>query len=203
MESNPFSLVRLRSNQLAAAAEGLGRAFFSDPLMEYYLPDPTWRAKLLPSLMLASLRYCHFYGQVYTTPAVQGLACWLSPGQTEMNTWGIIRAGLGVVSLRLGLEALLRIKQVEPIVFRIHKACVPGPHWYLMVLGVEPDCQGQGIGGRLVDSKVKEASELGFPCYLETMTEKNVDFYQHHGFKVAFETDLPAGNLHTWMMVHP
>ena len=203
MEAETSEIIHLRSDQLPSAAGVLGRAFFNDPLMIFYLPDPSRREKIIPSLMLASLRYCHFYGEVYTTADFEGVACWLPPGQTEMNTFGLIRAGLGVVPIRIGIEALLRVAQIEPAVNRIHKASVPGPHWYLMILGVEPEKQGKGIGGRLLSSKISEAKESRLPFYLETMTKKNVAFYIRQGFRVVFETDLPPGNLHTWMMIHP
>jgi ribosomal protein S18 acetylase RimI-like enzyme len=193
-------IVRLQMSQQKQAAEMLSRAFFDDPLMAYYLPDRKQRDIVLPMLMLASLRYCLFYGVVYTTLDLDGAACWLPPGGTTLKTWGLIRAGLGAVSLRLGMEAFFRVNQVEPVVDRIHKVCMPGPHWYLMILGVEPSQQGQGIGGSLIEHKLAEAINSGLPCYLETMTEKDVAFYSHHGFKVVFETDLPPGGLHSWMM---
>lgn len=202
MTSEPTAILRLRSDQQQQAAGVLSRAFFDDPLMTYYLPDRTRRERILPSLMQASLRYCLFYGEVDTTANLEGAACWLPPGETTLKTWGLIRTGFGVVSLRLGLEAFYRIGQVEPAVDRIHKACMPEPHWYLMILGVEPSRQGQGIGGRLIELKLAEARKAGLPCYLETMTEKDVAFYRKHGFEVAFETELPPGGLHSWMMVN-
>jgi ribosomal protein S18 acetylase RimI-like enzyme len=32
----------------------------------------------------------------------------------------------------------------------LHKRDVPPEHWYLFVLGVEPDRQGQGVGGKMI-----------------------------------------------------
>ena len=193
---------RLQSDQQQPAAEMLSRAFFNDPLMVYYLPDEARRERVLPTLMLASLRYCLYYGEVFTTDHLEGAACWLPPGGTSLNIWGLIRSGLGVVSLTLGFEAFRRIQQIEPGVDRIHRASLPGPHWYLMILGVDPSRQGQGIGGQLIETKMAEARKAGLPCYLETMTENDVVFYRKHGFDVVFETDLPPVGLHTWMMVH-
>jgi ribosomal protein S18 acetylase RimI-like enzyme len=201
MSGQTHPLFPLRSGQLHQAGGVLSRAFFDDPLMTCYLPDPARRALLLPTIMLAAIRYSFLYGQVFTTSRLEGLACWLPPGRTTMTAWRMLRAGLGQVPFQLGLEALQTIRKVEPVIDRIHKACLPGPHWYLMMLGVEPSSQGKGIGGRLVEAKLDEIHKNGLPAYLETMTEQDVAFYSKRGFRVVFDLDLLPGGLHTWMMI--
>jgi ribosomal protein S18 acetylase RimI-like enzyme len=201
MDRQTPSIIRLHSHQQQAAAGVLARAFFNDPLMRYYLPDLARRERVMPYIMRVGLRYSLFYGQVYTTAGLEGMACWLPPGQSGMAILGLLRASLGVLPPNLGWEAFHRIRQVEPAIDRIHHACVPGPHWYLMLLGVEPACQGQGIGGRLIARMLATARAAGLPCYLETMTELDVAFYRKHGFKVVFETEMQPGNLHVWMLI--
>ncbi|MCL4560559.1 MAG: GNAT family N-acetyltransferase [Chloroflexi bacterium] len=196
LEINPLDARRQKE-----ASGVLARAFFEDPLMRYYLPDPQRRKSITPYLMLASLRYCLFYGMVDTTPDLAGLACWLPPGKTELGIWGLLRAGLGVVPLRLGWEALEKVRAIEPVVDRIHRACVPQEHWYLMILGVDPGRQGEGIGSGLMAARLAQAGDGHHPCYLETMTEYNVAFYRKRGFEVVHETDLAPGGLHVWMML--
>lgn len=200
MDRQSPEIIRLHSSQQQLASGVLARAFFKDPLMRYYLPDPARRARVLPSFMRVTLRYGLFYGEVYTTPGLDGMAGWLPPGQTGMAILGLLRSSLGVIPPNLGWEAFRRIRQVEPAIDRIHHACVPGPHWYLMLLGVEPARQGQGIGGRLIAPKLAEARASGLPCYLETMTELDVAFYRKQRFKVVFETEMQPG-LHVWMMM--
>lgn len=199
----PAEIVRLDATQLAQSGGVLARAFQEDPLMVHYLPEPRRREQVLPGLMLSSLRYCHFYGELWTTRALEGVACWLPPGRTEMTLWGLLRAGLGTVSPLIGLKALWAIRRIEPLVDRIHKAAMPAPHWYLMVLGVDPAAQGQGIGARLVTSMLERAHAAGLSCYLETMTEQNVNFYRKLGFEVVREADLTRTGLHLWAMCAP
>lgn len=43
----------------------------------------------------------------------------------------------------------------------------------------------------------------GLPCYLETMKERNVVFYEKHGFQVVVGDDLPKGGPHFWTMKRP
>ncbi len=203
-ENGAFQIIRLDPARQREAADVLARAFFADPLMVYYLPDVERRKKLLPGFMRASLRYCLYYGEVYTTADLAGVACWLPPGKTDLTLGGLIRSGVGVVSLWIGWQALWRVRRMEAEVDRFHHHVMPGSHWYLMILGVEPDRQGQGIGGQLIEPKLAEASAAGLPCYLETMTGLDVRFYRKHGFKVIFETTLQPGDLHIWMMIkHP
>ena len=112
-----------------------------------------------------------------------------------------LSANLGVIPLRLGWKALWRMAQIEPVIDRVHKKCLPGPHWYLMMLRVEPSLQRKGIGSRLVQSKISAAQSGGLRYYLETMTEIDVAFYMKQGFDIAYEIRIPPEGIHTWMMV--
>jgi ribosomal protein S18 acetylase RimI-like enzyme len=196
-----IEIIRLQTQQQLAAANLLSRAFLNDPLMVLYLPDPLQRAKYLRYLMLGLLRYCLYYGEVYTTRQLSGIACWLSPGHTSMNFLGLIWTNVGVIPIQLGWQALTGIRKIQPTIDRIHKVCIPGPHWYLMTLGVEPELQGKGIGTQLIKPKLDQAQVSGIPCYLETMTELDVKFYQKQGFKIVSEKVFSPGELHVWMMI--
>ena len=80
---------------------------------------------------------------------------------------------------------------------------MPEDHWYLMILGVDTAKQGQGVGSSLVAPMLARADADGLPCYLETMKERNVVFYEKHGFQVVVEDDLPKGGPHFWTMKRP
>jgi MFS family permease len=62
------------------------------------------------------------------------------------------------------------------------------PHWYLWLLGVDPDRQGQGVGSALLAPILARADAEGLPCALETLTERNVWFYR--GVVCAFAPNL-------------
>jgi ribosomal protein S18 acetylase RimI-like enzyme len=83
----------------------------------------------------------------------------------------------------------------------LHKRKVPGPHWYLWALGVEPARQGQGIGSRLIAPVLAQADREGLPCYLETETAGNVAFYQKQGFYVVSDDLVPGQSLRIWTML--
>lgn len=80
---------------------------------------------------------------------------------------------------------------------------VPLPRWYLGVLGVEPDRQGQGWGARLMKPVLARADAAGLPVSLETLREANVAYYRRHGFEVAVSRPLPGGGPTFWVMKRP
>ena len=194
------ALLRLDPAQARPAAGVLARAFFPDPLIVHYLPDPAWRARMLPAYMLACLRYALLYGEVWTAPGLDGVACWLPSDGSGMHPWRILRSGYWTIPFSLGWRAYRRMSLSEPVIDRIHQEILPRPHWYLMLLGVEPSRQGQGIGGRLIAPRLAEIAAQGLPCYLETLTEIDVAFYRKHGFEAAREVELAPG-LRLWAMV--
>ncbi len=218
VEAAQFEVIRLDPGRQVEASQVLARAFFDDPMMLYYLPDVEVRHKVLPVFMRIMTRYCLAYGEVWTTPGLDGLACWLGPGRTQLSDWGLVRAGLGVVPLRaawnfwhqprpdgsppLSLRQLIqRVSQAEGRLDEIHRQIVPGKHWYLLTLGVDTDRQGKGIGSRLIAPLLERARLAGLPCYLETGTEMDVAFYLKNGFPVAHQEVLQPANLNMWGMV--
>ena len=58
------------------------------------------------------------------------------------------------------------------------------PHWYLSVIGVDPDYQGRGLGTRLMEPVMRLADEKKIEIYLECSKESNVSYYQRQKFEV-------------------
>jgi ribosomal protein S18 acetylase RimI-like enzyme len=77
---------------------------------------------------------------------------------------------------------------------------VAGPHWYVPVLGVDPACQGQGIGGALLQPVLKLADLEHLVCYLDTNNEKNLAFYERYGFKVTGQERPDPASPYVWGM---
>jgi GNAT superfamily N-acetyltransferase len=192
---------RLQQSQIAESAEVLARAFFDDPMTVYMMPDDQRRKSILPSFMQAGLRICDPHGEVYTTPgAVLGNACWLPPGRTELTEETLAGAGALEVLGAMGEEAAGRFAMLMGQLGELHAQAVPPEHWYLLILGVDPARQGQGIGGTLIEPVLRRADAEGRACYLETMKPRNVTFYKKHGFDVVVEADTADGGLHFWTM---
>ena len=78
----------------------------------------------------------------------------------------------------------------------------PQLHWYLLVLGVDPPQQGQGVGGVLISEELARADADKLPVYLETLKARNVPFYEKHGFAVREHFNCHGGRgPETWTML--
>ncbi|HLY29630.1 MAG TPA: GNAT family N-acetyltransferase [Ktedonobacterales bacterium] len=183
------------------AVATLDRAFLDDPLFVYLLPDPTQRERLLPAMHLIILRYALRYGQVDTTAARKGVACWLSPGNTTPTLWRLLSVAWRNPPLALGWRGYRRYARVGAYLEQEHARRAPGAHWYLWALGVDPACQRQGIGSQLLRPALERADHDQLPCYLETLNAANPPFYEKHGFRVVSEGVAPGTALHVWEML--
>src|SRR6266516_3670834 len=160
--------VRLEAHHCRQASAVMGRAFQDDPAWQYLIPDHSRRLRLLPPFFHIMVRYSLRYGEVYTTSALEGVACWLSPGNTTPLFSRLAR--IGIRDARLGLElgwtGFRHYMVMEEYIDTVHKQCVPGQHWYLWAIGVDPPHQHQGIGGMLMQPVLARADADGLPCYL-------------------------------------
>ncbi len=193
--------IRARPDQLRESGAVLARAFDDDPMMTYILPDDAARMKSGAWFFTAAAKYGNKFGEIYTTAdGVEGDAIWLPPGQQKVSPWRMAQVGMLAAPLHFGFSAFGRFLTVVNHVEHLHDRDMPQPHWYLMVLGVDPPRQGQGVGGALIAPKLAQADAEALPCYLETMKARNVTFYEKHGFAIVHEGDIPKGGPHFWTM---
>ena len=72
-------------------------------------------------------------------------------------------------------------------------------HWHLGPVGVLTSHQGKGIGTKLLSRFCQEVDACLSPAYLETDTDKNVQFYERFGFEVTKETNIfDVKNRYLW-----
>jgi ribosomal protein S18 acetylase RimI-like enzyme len=183
------------------AGEVLARAFHNDPTYEMVLPEEVKRANVLPWLFGRVVGYSLMFGQVYTTPALEGVVCWLPPGQAGLTIGRLVRSGLYATPLKMGLAAYGRFDAYMSYADKLHEHYAPASHWYLWAIGVAPSSQGRGIGSRLLQPVLERANADGTACYLETGMERNIRFYEKHGFRVVGEETMPKKALPVWAMV--
>jgi GNAT superfamily N-acetyltransferase len=183
------------------ASHVLGRAFEDDPLFVFMEPDDERRRRVLPWFLGVGTRYGLMFGEVHTAREQSlGAAVWLPPGRTEVGPDGLAQAGFDDAATVIGEDALGRFGTFMEHAGGLHARDMPGPHWYLMILGVDPPWQGRGVGGRLIQPVLARADTEALPCYLETAKERNLPFYRRHGFEVVVEDVLPGGGPRFWTM---
>ncbi|MGB2696023.1 MAG: GNAT family N-acetyltransferase [Dehalococcoidia bacterium] len=204
--------VRMAAAQLPETAAVLGRAFFDDPPIVWAVPDDETRERVLAPFMALSLQYGHRYGEVYISDgAIEGAAIWLpSPASSAGGMRVMMRFVLSALlvgdtklwtsPIHIGWTGLRRFMTVNNRFEEIHKRDMHGPHWHLITLGVEPERQGQGVGGALIQPVLERADGEHLPCYLETAKERNLTFYRRHGFEVVVDEHLPNSGPRFWTM---
>jgi ribosomal protein S18 acetylase RimI-like enzyme len=189
-----LTIVTLRRDQLGASSRVLARAFDDDPVFRYLYPTARRRRWSSRSFLGAVVRDALPFGEVWAATdngEVVATASWLPEGTYPPSRWRAARqlvaawdALLTPHTLRDGLRYLTETEKLHP----------REPHWYLAVIGVEPERQGQGLGGKLLAAVLDRLDATGVPAYLETSTTANVAWYRRHGFDVRQEVrPAPAG----------
>jgi ribosomal protein S18 acetylase RimI-like enzyme len=193
-----IEVLPLAEAQLEDAARALALAFQDDPLQSYVLPDPEERALRSPAHFSTLLRYGHLFGEAVTTQGTpEGAAIWQPPG-VDVTPERAVGSGLNRLLTLIGADALQRLGRVLDYLEAVHHRDLPPDHWYLMVVGVVPARQGQGVGRALLQPILNRADSAGLPCCLDTAQPQNVPFYQKLGFRVLAETVEPESGLRLW-----
>jgi ribosomal protein S18 acetylase RimI-like enzyme len=174
------------------AATTLGRAFQDDPFFGWLFPDPQVRSRGLSRLNRVPLEYGLRRGYAWQTDAGKGVAVWVPPGQA-MTLGRIARSKSILVPLGFGPASMTGLIRANRAMDALHRRSVRGPHWYLVIVGVDPELQGRGRGSVLLDHGIAHADVSGAPCYLETSDPANIAFYERHGFVVVQEATLGKG----------
>jgi ribosomal protein S18 acetylase RimI-like enzyme len=200
MELSPDPICRLSWQHVPQAAETLSQAFENDVIKMALIQSFDVRARFTRWIFKGTTRYCMRYGEVHISPGVEGVACWLPPGRTSMSGWGMVTCWdlLPNPLMLAGRKTLKTFFYLQELMEKLHKRLMPDPHWYLLALGVKPEFQGQGIGGRLLAPMLARLDREGALAYLETQTEQNVTFYQRRGFHVVETVDWQG--LAIWLM---
>ena len=169
-------------------ARTLALAFDDDPLTSWMFPDPQARRRRLPRMFVALLHEALPLGEVYTTESRRGAAFWNPPGTFPLGRRANARMGWT-------MARLLRHRLVDraPGLLYFDSHHPKEPHWYLQMLGTEPEWQGRGIGSALLAPILQRCDDTGERVYLEASKEKNIPFYDRHGFVVTEEMHVPRG----------
>lgn len=190
------------------AAATLAHAFAANPLWAAIfddIPDREARARVFFEVPVLLARR---YGTVVaSSPDLEGVAVWFPRRTADTSMLRIILAGALPAAIRMGSEVSKRLDTVfTPLTDDRHRHMGARDYLYLEILGVAPDRQGAGVGGRLIRELLSRADEQSLPIYLETESESNVAMYEHFGFRVVERITLRTVDLPMCEMIrepHP
>jgi GNAT superfamily N-acetyltransferase len=182
---------RLVEAQVSDASRLLASAFIDDPGTAIVEPDPARRWE--SNRILFELDISSTLGSVWASVddrRLVGVAIWLAPASiSEAFHDAILSDARSIVGDATMDRWLTMLTDFE----RLREEAIDSPHWFLALLGVDPEAQGRGIGAALLKVGHDAADRDGRPCFLETFTEPNVAWYQRHGYRLIRSTTIASG----------
>lgn len=176
-------------------AEALTKAFEDDPVFDWLIPSGAKnRMERFKKFFAYDLHHFMKHDEIYTTDDLVGAAIWAPPGKWKQGGMDIVRGLPTFLSVLRG-----RLPTVLQGLSLIEKRHAKEPHYYLAVLGTEPDYQGKGVGSATMGPILERCDLEGIGAYLESSKERNVPYYRRHGFEVTEEVTLPKGPP-LWLM---
>jgi ribosomal protein S18 acetylase RimI-like enzyme len=194
------AILPLERGSLDRAVITVARAFEPDPMITWVFPDAVARPTGARALMRVLVKYGLRYGRVTASHDAKAVCVWIPPGP-GITIPGLIRCGMFGLPLRTGLGPFGRFMAANETMDKIHKARVPGPHWYLFGVAVDPELHNQGIGSAIIREGLALADRESRPCYLETSEPRNLGLYKRFGFAVLQEATLGKGGPPAWAML--
>ena len=117
-----------------------------------------------------------------------GAACMWGPPEIELMNAEERAAGPSTIANRYGDEGRERMRSFGKLMHEHHPT---EPHFYLWIVGVDPDLQGRGLGAQLLTPTLAHCDATEMPAYLESSNPRNVPFYGRLGFEV--QNRVPSG----------
>ncbi len=175
--------------ELPAAVEVLARAFYADPVWSWAFPDPERRLEQHRAVWGLVAKAALSYESAWLSGECAAVALWIPPGEPELRPEdeerleGLLAELLGDGAARV-LETFERFEAAHP---------TAEPHYYLSLLGTDPDQRGRGLGMGLLAATLERIDAEGAAAFLESSNPVNTPRYERLGFAVCGEFELPDG----------
>lgn len=193
----------IRIEEAAEIGAVLARAFQDDPVKTVIYPKETRRAQVLPVIFAGVVRAVAASGGHMTTTANRTAAALWSPPGIRLSTLSMLRAhgrDLFRITRSTPIASIPVLSAVDRQRAKRRQVLMPGPHWYLIVLGVDPPQQGRGLGSLLVREGLDRADAEKVPAYVETESERNVAFYRRLGFELLETLVVDRYGIRFWLL---
>ena len=192
---------RVQKEDIPKAGVVLTNAFQHDPVWnKVFRVESTIDQKR--AVFETPIRYCLKFGEVYAASEnLEGILAWTPGNLAELTIWRLIQCGGVRFGLKIGAKLAGRMEPMFKPLQKDREENMKGkPFLYVQIIGVAPEFQGQGYGGKLLRALIEKSEQAGLPVYLETETEPNVKMYEKFGFKMLKRISLPVINLPMWEM---
>ena len=186
-------LYRVRREDLPKLEELLNKCFAQDPLYQTLIPDPEIRKRLMPELFKCDMDEFYELCEIYADSEELNSVLVVSDQAEARNS--IYQY---FVEAKATLETDTFLIKEDPS-FKTFQNFIKGDDYlnsswtdqlhqkqrlHIIYLAVDPAMQHHGIAALLMEEAIQYAQDHKMMISLETHNEKNLDFYQHFGFKV-------------------
>jgi ribosomal protein S18 acetylase RimI-like enzyme len=196
------AIAPLTRAHIDVAATTIARAFAADPMFEWVLPDRSRRSARMERLNRIPLEYGLRWGRVMQSHEGRAVAIWIPP-ECGITLGGLIRCGMLGAPFFLGAGAFSRFMAANQAMEALHNRWVHEAHWYLMIVAVDPELRGRGIGTGLIQEGLAFVDREPHVCYLETSHQRNLPLYERYGFRVLETAALGKHGPMGWAMWRP
>ena len=183
------------SGEMPHAVAAIVAAFLVDPTARFAWPAARAYLVAMPLAIQEFAGTCVEHGTAYLSADFCGAALWLPPG-VQPNGEAlekIFRATAEPEHLDDLLATFEKMDQSHP----------EGAHWYLSMIGVDPQAQGKGLGAALMRYSLTRCDRDGALAYLETANPRNIPLYERFGFEVMEPFQRGAAPRVTPMLRRP
>tara|TARA_B100002049_G_scaffold215633_1_gene181085 strand:- start:2998 stop:3597 length:600 start_codon:yes stop_codon:yes gene_type:complete len=133
----------------------------------------------IPALMSYSYEMAKSNGKIFISEDRRAVALILFP-KLKKFSFKTLYEDLKLAINIIGLRRVPTILKRESLIKKYHPK---KPFIHLWYIGVNPDESGKGHGGLLLERIIEFAEDTRQDIYLETSTERNINFYKNHGFE--------------------
>lgn len=132
-----------------------------------------------------------------TSPDLEAVSIWFPPGMdhsedTEADTFAANDFESN--------QTMERLQAVNEVIATLTADLGSQAQWYLHLVAVSPQFQGQGYASTLIKPMLARADEEHCPCSLITQSLANVKKYERWGFKIVKEISVPQSDEHFYSM---
>ncbi|HEX6873172.1 MAG TPA: GNAT family N-acetyltransferase [Micromonosporaceae bacterium] len=174
-------------------AELIGAAFFHLKVVEWLVPDPAQRARVLPGNFEIFVAYGLAHGEVHVTADQAAVAVWIPRGYSDLPPPDDYDARLA----RACRPWTDRFVELDRLFEKFH----PEPaHHHLAFLAVHPDRQGAGHGSALLRHYHHRLDAQGEPAFLEASSTGSRDLYLRHGYRLLHDPYAAPNGALFWPM---
>ncbi len=171
----------ISKSQVERLANVLSNVYYDEPPFTYVIPDAHERRAALPAFFRSAIGASQVHGETYTTPAVEGGSLWIGPGRS-VTIERMLRTESSTIPFKVSRSILKRCVAFGEWTEKIRLRLIKQPRWHLLALGAAPANEEKSLREALIEPILSRADSYRIPCYLETFNERNLPFYEEHGF---------------------